>query len=214
MTKQLNNQRTKKSTAGFTVVEVVIAIIILTLGLVASVSLIVSTLRANETSLNHLTAANLAQEGLEAIRNIRDSNWLQNYPWNSGGDANFGREGGWNSDFSKSVFGANPAEGIYFIIEPQLNEIVPWKLTEIDGHTDLVANSKMKLNENGIYNYTNGSNTIFSRYLKISYLDENNDLIADFKDQKIKVESKVIWPNKRNNFTELNSVTYLTNWKE
>lgn len=61
---------------GFTIIELVISIFILSLAVVGVFSAfnIMSIFSAD--SADRLTAAYLAQEGMEIIRNIRDTNWL------------------------------------------------------------------------------------------------------------------------------------------
>ncbi len=60
----------------FTLIEVIIAIFILTMGTVGAFSLIQRTIAFTSISSSRLTAAYLAQEGMEIARNIRDSNYL------------------------------------------------------------------------------------------------------------------------------------------
>lgn len=65
-----NNQK------GQTVLELIIAITILVVALVATLVLIVTSINASREARNKLIATNLAREGIEVIRNIRDSNWV------------------------------------------------------------------------------------------------------------------------------------------
>lgn len=65
--------RQKKGSA---MMEVMVSFFILTLGLTGSLSVIVAAGRANQSHKNRLIATNLAQEALEAVRNMRDTNWL------------------------------------------------------------------------------------------------------------------------------------------
>lgn len=65
----------KKS--GESLVEVIVAIFVVSIGSSVATTLIVSALQANTFSRDSLIALNLATEGLEAMRNIRDSNWLR-----------------------------------------------------------------------------------------------------------------------------------------
>ncbi len=60
----------------FTLVEVIVAFSVLVLVIVASTNLLVSVIRSNTENENTLVAYGLAQEGLEAVRNMRDSDWL------------------------------------------------------------------------------------------------------------------------------------------
>jgi len=73
----------------FTILEVILAIFILTVGVFASFSLIQQSLVATSLNESKLAAYYLAQEGLEIIRNIRDNNWLlrrtdADVSWNDG----------------------------------------------------------------------------------------------------------------------------------
>lgn len=61
---------------GFTLIEVILAISVLTLAVGGIFTLIQQTLVVASISNSKLTAAYLAQEGMEIVRNIRDNNWL------------------------------------------------------------------------------------------------------------------------------------------
>lgn len=69
---------------GFTLVETLVALVLVSIAM--GPILIMATMSINtEARIEHsLTAANLAQEGVEVIRNIRDTNWvnLQAYDTN------------------------------------------------------------------------------------------------------------------------------------
>lgn len=58
-------------------VEVILALFVVSVGAGAATVLIVSSIRANSFSKDNLVALNLAVEGVEAIRNIRDTNWVK-----------------------------------------------------------------------------------------------------------------------------------------
>jgi len=67
---------------GFTIIEVMVAIFIITAGMLGAFSLIQRTIFFTVTNSSRITAAYLAQEGIEIVRNIRDSNWLEaGVPW-------------------------------------------------------------------------------------------------------------------------------------
>lgn len=69
---------------GFSLIEVVGALGILVIGMVGLSSLYFQNVRVQQINSNNLIASMLAQEGIELVRNIRDENWLQDVPWNSG----------------------------------------------------------------------------------------------------------------------------------
>lgn len=62
---------------GFTLIEGIIAIAIISTALIVGLSLAYSNLIAAQNNSDRIIAANLAQEGIEVMRNIRDSNWLR-----------------------------------------------------------------------------------------------------------------------------------------
>lgn len=66
-----------RSSKGFTLVEVLVSVAIFTVGVVGSVSLIGYNISAISRSVNRLIASNLAQDGFELVRGVRDTNWLQ-----------------------------------------------------------------------------------------------------------------------------------------
>ena len=69
----MKNSRNKKA---FTLIEVLIAVAVLSIVLLAATSSLVTIIRTNADNRNTIIAYGLAQEGVEAIRNIRDSDWL------------------------------------------------------------------------------------------------------------------------------------------
>jgi len=72
----------KKS--GFTLLEIIIAVFVLTVAIVGSFALIQKSIVSASQAQFRLTAAYLAQEGMEIVRNIRDTNWLEGENWDAG----------------------------------------------------------------------------------------------------------------------------------
>lgn len=70
-------------------VEVVIALFVVATGSAAATTLIVSAIQANSFSKDNLIALNLAVEGVEGVRAIRDTNWIR---------FGFNKEDCWNID--------------------------------------------------------------------------------------------------------------------
>lgn len=62
---------------GFTLLEMMIAIVVITVGVIAIMSLIHRAILGSQLAASRVQSAYLAQEGLEIVRNIRDSNWLE-----------------------------------------------------------------------------------------------------------------------------------------
>ena len=62
----------------FTLLETIVAIYVLLAGIVGTMNLTQQNIGAVTTMRNQLIASNLAQEGLELVRNQRDSNYVNN----------------------------------------------------------------------------------------------------------------------------------------
>lgn len=73
-----------KNNYGFTLAETIIAIAVIALVITTTYSLSQSSLRIGRNSMNQFIAYHLAEEGLEVVRNLRDSNWLKNTHWRLG----------------------------------------------------------------------------------------------------------------------------------
>ena len=63
-----------KKIKGFSLIETLVATFVLATGLLAAASLIFYSIESSMDSRNQVIAANLAQEGAELVRNIRDNN--------------------------------------------------------------------------------------------------------------------------------------------
>jgi len=109
----------QKSRRAFTLIEVIIAIGVLTIAVVAAIQLAISSTRLSNLLLQRFTAHHLAEEGLEIVRNMRDTNWLKNIDWRSNlADGSYAIE---EKELANSVnadtklhplFALNPASGI------------------------------------------------------------------------------------------------------
>lgn len=77
-----------KSSRGFTIVELVVVIFILSFGMLGVVSLITQTVQVSHINKNMVIASQLCQESLELVRNARDNNWLGKDNWETGSTTN------------------------------------------------------------------------------------------------------------------------------
>src|SRR3990167_8327200 len=66
----------RKASRGFSLVEVTIAIAVLTAAVIGITSLTNYSLRLARVARQQLIAANLAQEGMEIVHALRDTNWI------------------------------------------------------------------------------------------------------------------------------------------
>lgn len=77
-------QAGKFQNKGFTLLEVVIAVFFVTVSMGGVFTVIQKSFDIISISGSRLVAANLAQEGIEVVRNIRDTNWLEGENWDTG----------------------------------------------------------------------------------------------------------------------------------
>jgi len=61
---------------GFTILEVMVAIFVITVGVISVFNVVQNVTMFSRVNSSRLTATYLAQEGIELVRNQRDTNWL------------------------------------------------------------------------------------------------------------------------------------------
>ena len=119
---------------GFTLIEAMVALVLFTIAMGPVFILATSSINAASRIEHNLIAANLAQEGIEVVRNIRDTNWLNG-----------------------SAFDNNLPVGTWRIQWDTVN----------GGLVAVGSNPALKKN-NGLYNYSTGTDTVFKRTVTIS----------------------------------------------
>jgi len=179
-----------KSRSAETLAEVLIALTVLAVGTSGSMLLVSMSTRATADMEARLTAYNLAREGVEAVRSIRDTNWLR-FP----GD----REDCWDTynltNPNDCVLTGNTlgASGIVqtYTVEPDLisnNEFFKWIVTLNPVDTQLY---EFTIGNVTLYTHdTNGTATAFSREIEI-------DRTAGLADEMI-VNATVTWLGRNN----------------
>ena len=221
-------KRTIKNKSGFTLTEVMIGIMILTVAIVSATNLLVGLIRSNQNNLTTLQAYYLAQEGIEAVRNIRDTNWLHNLDWLGADSAAL-----WNEFFVKDddrsyvvnldsnsfQCSSNPDDNAGLL---QIGACRPWSIERV---VDNGSGRILKYNapNGGDVYLTSGSvldgvETPFSRIIKIrpyncEDLGDQGLCNPDDLDKYILVESKVTW-QLGSKERELVLHEILTNWKD
>lgn len=96
-----------KNGAGFTLVEVLIATLVLGIVISATSSILTANLISAVAIKNNYIASGLTQEGVEVVRNIRDTGWFSGASFNNSiPDGTYRAQ--WNSA-SFIPFGLNPA---------------------------------------------------------------------------------------------------------
>ena len=73
-----------KKNKGQLIVEMMVAVSLLVIGLLGIFAVLSQSLGLNRVAANQYVAANLAAEGIEVVKNIIDSNFINDEPWNLG----------------------------------------------------------------------------------------------------------------------------------
>jgi len=163
----------RKSTRGFTLVEILVAITIFSITVAGTFSAVASSLAYARHVRLQTTARWLAHEGLEIIRNARER-----YP------------SAWYSTGSKDPL--SECIGTWCAVEIQPNQTPGLEFSECGrggpGNSEFNC-PPLLFNQNEttsdfLYNYSNGSETFFRRALKIKPIAPG---------EEYKVISKVMW---------------------
>ncbi len=92
---------------GFTLVETLVSLVILTVAMIPVLNLSTAAARANSALEDNLVATGLAQEGVEVIRAIRDTNWFNNRSFDTGlSDGIVGHTTTANIEWNSTALGA------------------------------------------------------------------------------------------------------------
>ncbi len=173
----------KQKLGGFTLVEALIAMSILIVGVISGFVLVIKALYNVTIIQDRLTASFLAQEGVELVRQLRDTNFLkrlngENVLWTDGILSTCGGEGCliWadvsNNTVETSVYDPASPPPLYY-------------------HSDT-----------GLYNYdSSDSLTSFKRVIQITPVSPN----------ELKVEVKMTWESRGMDFS-FTLEDHLFNW--
>lgn len=75
-----------RSNKGFTIIEIMVAILVFTVGLLGAYALVKSAMSLSLRSKQEILSANIIREQIELVKNIRDTNYLALRKWNSLGN--------------------------------------------------------------------------------------------------------------------------------
>lgn len=152
---------------GFTLVEALVALVILSTALVPVLYFSNQSVNIAFIIRDDLIGANLAQEGIEVIRNIRDTNW-----------------------YNGLAFDNNIVDGAYRVSWDSIGLLLPG------------GNPVLKV-DNGLYNYSTGTDTIFTRTITITRLSA----------VELRIVSQVSWPLRGNNTKTVRVEEHLFDWR-
>ena len=145
-----NYLNSKENKGGFTLLEVMTAVFVVTVGLIGVFIVIQNLSTYTAYSKDRLVASYLAQEGMEIIRNIRDTNWLE--PEIEPENPNPWDEDIWDGGLSACSSGCE----VDYTTSTFLNLDLSY------------SNQYLKIDSNGFYSYNPGTETKFKRKIIIS----------------------------------------------
>lgn len=189
-TNKKNVKRTvKESTRGFTLIETLVAISILLLSIIGPMEIAARGLFSAYYARDEITAYYLAQEGIEYIRNVRDTKYLDDF--NAGNAFSESLEGKWiraDAILSCIATGGNPDACLIDVLE---NNVTACK--ENNGNNSCTRSDRSLRYDKDTYEYSYRPETDsnqpskFFRTIKIT-LHPNQE-----GDQEALVSSKVVW---------------------
>ncbi len=84
---------------GFTLLEMIFAITIISVGVLGVYNGMSFAIANTQKAREYFMGAYLAQEGIEIVKNMRDTNWVVSAPWDSGLICSSGCEADYNDSF-------------------------------------------------------------------------------------------------------------------
>jgi len=178
------NKFFKNYDRGFTLIELMVSIFVLSIAIIGAYSAfnIMDILTSNAT--DRFVAAYLAQEGMEIVRNMRDTNWLEGDDWMAGlVDSNIQCQTGCQADY---------------------------KTFDTLAYYD---SSKLLIDDDGFYNYSSGTDTKYKRKIVIEPIETTAGLedimkvtVTVYWDEK----SNILHPD--SNEDSITVEEYLYNW--
>lgn len=221
------------SQRGQTLIETMVAVFIMVMGITAALGLANYSLNASTSIRKQIIAMGLAREGLEAVKNMRDTNWLQGqlqnnchnfvtgtanancyHDWlnNTSGGYNFGLSSA-PVNYRLNFNGTSSSANGYWTLSPQLGNA--WAL---DTSTDMTR---------GFYVSNAGPSGSSGFYRQITITPDvsapfNHQTASSYDWQRLLVQARVWWTDKNcqasstwpgANRCSIQLQTYLTNWK-
>ena len=168
---KIQNTRYKRA---FTLVEALVALSILIVGIISGFILVTKALYDVTIIQDRLTASFLAQEGLELVRQIRDTNYLKTL-----GDTPTAWDNGLQPNF--------PIEDYLIYVQSGNVFLSPWQDKTLFYHPS-----------SGLYNYDDSGDalpTVFKRKMNITHVSADEirvQAIMDWQSKNIQFTSGII----------------------
>ena len=184
--KMKQNPKTTKRPNGFTLIELLITIAVIGLGVSAALVALQQSIGVIDYAKSRLTAIFLAQEGVEIVKNIVDTNFLESH---------YSPPATWRENLGTGDFELQ-------YTDPQT---VDPSLVPLPCSPNCVATSSslrfLKKQNNDLYSYNMGDPTKYKRKVNIQINGE-----------EITVNSIVYWKKRQGEFGQVELVQKLYKW--
>jgi len=231
--KKENLKFKNKKEKAFTFIELLAAIIVLAIGVLSVIAVSAKSYAAISLQKNKLIAANLAREGIELVKNVRNENWLyknsSSYctPDDGSSACSNGRVGEDNDDCDWRCGSKDkpPSDSSFFRLEQSWSynstdyflqdldyNLTPSVLSSIpDAPKCEEHGATLKIDSDGFYSHTtSGTDSIFKRLIIINRrADVNGDGNSN---NDIQVVSIVCWQERGGVWEEVFVEEHLFNW--
>lgn len=197
-----------KMQKSFTFIEIIIAIGIFAIGILAVISVSAQSFKVVSLQQKKLIATNLAREGIENIRNIRDENWFykglsdcnkdntitecQNGQiYENGGDCDWRCGDESNTSPRPTFILDSHLQDLDYLGNGAYNYSIDYttKTCENDG-------ALLKVDSNGFYQHTSGTNSIFKRLVSISRAANCDGDGSETNNNDLQVKVTVCWKDR------------------
>lgn len=222
-----------RTQTGQTLVETVVGIFILTVGISTALGLAVAMYNVSSSAVKQVIAAGLAREGVEAVFNMRATNWLKGTP--SANCYNYPDPSGtsichpdWLLRSGEGMYALDPGKTaqsyVVDVTEDASDTQAVWTLTP-----QLVGNPQFRLYydddaSSGVLYKSSSASAVASDYYREVVLEVQPFVSTggDELQNRLKVISRVWWNDKgcpvsatwpSSGKCRIELITYMTNWK-
>ena len=208
-------QQIKKASS---IIEAMVIMLIVSLGTVGVYKVYTNSMKLSQSVELKIQAISIAKEALEAVTNIRDTNWLlySNNTSNCWNTLNY-------DSLCLTGAGAKIGHSGSYILTADLEN--RWLLTPPSSSFALAEYSdpdyrnffQIKRDIKGFYTHSGATqkSDVFTREIKTKYIDTNGDSNTDESDEKLEISVHVYWRDVANNRARsLVLKTILSNWKK
>lgn len=197
---------------GQTLVETMVAVFIMVMGITAALGLAIYSFNATSLVNKQVIGMGLAREGVEAVKNMRDTNWLKSAQYNAACNC--------YTDWQTSYYNINVTGSQTFVLDFNPSNPVYWQLTAQAGNFRLSHDPAA--GNNRLYFPSSSGGTPGDFYRRIT-LAENASAPYSSTSPRLEVTSDVWWNDKKCPLAatyeasrpacRVRLQTYLTNWK-